>query len=44
MSRLIEQRARWMHGQLQADCPLTDLFDRVMSRDIVVLHDVFPRA
>src|SRR5215475_3807718 len=44
MSRLIEQRARWIHGQLQADRPLAYLFDRVMSRDIVVLRDVFPRA
>jgi len=44
MSRLIEQRARWIQGRLQADCPLTHLFDRVMSRDIVVLRDVFPRA
>jgi hypothetical protein len=43
MSRLIEQQARWVSGQLLADRPLGELFDRLMSRYIVVLHDVFPR-
>jgi hypothetical protein len=42
MSRLIERRARWVSGQLLADRPLAELCDCVMSRNIVVLHDVFP--
>ena len=44
MSKLIERQARWVSGQLMADGPLTELFDGLMHRHIVVLHDVFPSA
>ena len=42
MSRLIEHQAHWESGRLLAERPLAELFDQVMSRYIVVLHDVFP--